>query len=216
VLEGRPHTIVGVLPPDFRLPSERLAADGDAFVPIHMDAERVGWWGDHNNEAIGRLRAGVTPDQARAELDVLQAEVGAIAAKEAHEPVTLASAVTPLAESLVGRARRGLLLLLGAIGAILLIACSNLANISLTRAVGRLRNAGIRSALGASRRRLAANAVMEQLALAGIGGAFGVAVAWLRASCSTFARVIRSSSARLSGWSRVPRFQPASWPRGAA
>src|SRR5207247_4965238 len=58
VLNGKPRAIVGVLPPDFRLPTERLASNGDAFVPIHMDAERVGWWGDHNNEAVGRLRAG--------------------------------------------------------------------------------------------------------------------------------------------------------------
>jgi putative ABC transport system permease protein len=178
VLDGKPRAIVGVLPPDFRLPTERLASAGDAFVPIHMDAERVGWWGDHNNEAVGRLRAGETLEQARAELDVLQRQVSDIATSEAHEPVALASAVTPLAEALVGNARRGLLLLLGAIGAVLLIACSNLANLSLTRAVGRLRDAGIRSALGASRSRLVARAAIEQLLLAAIGGALGVAVAW--------------------------------------
>jgi predicted permease len=178
VLEGKPHTIVGVLRPDFRLPTERLASNGEAFVPIHVDAERVGWWGDHNNEAIGRLRAGITPEEARAELDVLQAQVSDIATKEAHEPVTLASSVTPLAETLVGKARRGLLLLLGAIAAVLLIACSNLANLSLTRAVGRLRDAGIRSALGASRSRLVTRAAIEQLVLAAVGGTLGVAVAW--------------------------------------
>ncbi|HMD35334.1 MAG TPA: ABC transporter permease [Vicinamibacterales bacterium] len=178
VLNGKPRAIVGVLPPDFRLPTERLASNGDAFVPIHMDAERVGWWGDHNNEAVGRLRAGETQEHARAELDVLQAQVSDMATSEAHEPVALASAVTPLAEALVGKARRGLLLLLGAICAVLLIACSNLANLSLTRAVGRLRDAGIRSALGASRSRLVARAAIEQLLLAAIGGALGVAVAW--------------------------------------
>jgi HAMP domain-containing protein len=149
------------------VPTERLTSNGGAFVPIHMDAERVGWWGDHNTEAFGRLRVGVTPQEPRAELDVLQAQVSDIATKEAHEPVTLASSVTPLAETLVGKARRGLLLLLGAIGAVLLIACSNLANLSLTRAVGHLRDAGIRSALGASRSRLVARATIEQLVLAG-------------------------------------------------
>src|SRR5947207_3779063 len=177
VLEGRPRTIVGVLPSDFRLPTERLSI-ADAFVPIHMDASRVGWEGDHNDEAIGRLRAGVTPEQARAELDVLQMQVSDIATKEANEPVTLASIVTPLAETLVGKARRGLLLLLGAIAAVLLITCSNLANLSLTRAVGRLRDAGIRSALGASRARLVARAAVEQIVLASAGGALGLAVAW--------------------------------------
>jgi len=175
-IDGTPRTIVGVLRSDFRLPTDRLSIP-DAFVAIHMDTERVGWWGDHNNEAIGRLRAGVTPDQARAELDVLQTQVGDIATKEAKEPVTLASFVAPLADTLVGKARQGLLLLLGAIAAVLLIACSNLANLSLTRTMGRLRDAGIRSALGASRARLAGRAALEQLVLSVAGGALGIAVA---------------------------------------
>jgi putative ABC transport system permease protein len=178
VLDGVPRTIVGVLGPEFQLPTERLASVAEAFVPIHMDVSRVGWEGDHNDEGIGRLRAGVTPEQARAELDVLQVQVGAIATREAHEPVTLASVVAPLDETIVGKSRRGLLLLLAAIAAVLLIACSNLANLSLTRAVGRLRDSAIRSALGASRTRLVARAVVEQLLLSTAGGALGVGVAW--------------------------------------
>jgi putative ABC transport system permease protein len=185
-LDGRTHTIVGVLRPDFQLPTVRLASVADGFVPIHMDAERVGWVGDHNNEAIGRLHNGVTADQARAELDVLQRQVSEIATREAHEPVTLASGVTPLTETVVGQSRRGLWLLLGAIAMVLLIACSNLANLSLTRAVGRLRDAGIRSALGASRSRLAIRAAIEQLVLSSTGGALGLAVAW--ASLQLFVR----------------------------
>ena len=178
VLDGKPRTIVGVLGPDFRLPTERLATSGDAFVPIHMDSERVGWVGDHNNEALGRLRDGVSLEQAHAELDVLQRQVSEIATNEAKEPVTLATVVKPLAETVVGRSRRGLLLLLGAIGAVLLIACANLANLSLTRAVGRLRDAAIRSAIGASRTRLIVRSMIEQLALALAGGACGLIVAW--------------------------------------
>ena len=180
MLDGRPRTIVGVLRarlPDCRRSGWRRCAE--AFVPIHMDAERVGWEGDHNNEAVGRLRAGVTADQARAELDVLQAQVSEIATEEAHEPVTLASVVTPLTETVVGRARRGLLLLLGAIAAVLLIACSNLANLSLTRAVGRLREAA--HPIGARRQPLAARRParsLEQLVLSVAGGALGLGVAW--------------------------------------
>jgi predicted permease len=178
VIDGVQRTVVGVLPAGFALPSERLAAPADAFVPIHMDVERVGWTGYNNNEAIGRLRAGVTLEQARAELDVLQRQVSEIATSEAHEPVTLASAVTSLTEAIVGKARRGLLLLLGAIAAVLLIACSNLANLSLTRAVSRSRDTAIRSALGADRSRLVGRAALEQLLLAATGGALGLAVAW--------------------------------------
>src|SRR5262245_19290794 len=66
-VDGTPRTIVGVLPAGFGLPSQRFAV-AEMFVPIHMDAERVGWEGDHNNEAIGRLSAGATIEQAHAEL----------------------------------------------------------------------------------------------------------------------------------------------------
>jgi putative ABC transport system permease protein len=175
-LDGKPYTVVGVLPPDARLPdSDRLRLD--AFVVIRVDDDHVGWVGDHNNAAIGRLKPGVTPEQARAELDVLQAQISDIATKQAHEPVSLASVVTPLTEAVVGRARRGLLLLLAAIAAVLLIACSNLANLSLTRTVGRLRDAAIRSALGASRGRLVGRAILEQLMLSVAGGAAGLFIA---------------------------------------
>jgi len=177
VLDGKPYKIVGVLASGFHVPTARLLPASDVFVPIHMDVEQVGWAGDHNNDAIGRLRAGVTPEQARAEMDVLQAQVSAIATKDSGEPVTLASSITPLADAIVGRARSGLLLLLAAIGAVLLIACSNLANLSLTRAVGRLRDAAIRAALGANRTRLVVRAMIEQVLLSVGGGALGLLVA---------------------------------------
>jgi putative ABC transport system permease protein len=178
VLNGRPHTIVGVLPADLQLPErDQLSGKIDAFVAIRMAEEQVGWFGDHNNQAIGRLRRSVSPDEARAELDVLQSQVAAIATKEAHEPVTLGSSVTALGESIVGHARRGLLLLLAAIAAVLLIACSNLANLSVTRTIGRLRDLAIRSALGAGRGRLVGRVVLEQVALSIAGGALGVLVA---------------------------------------
>jgi putative ABC transport system permease protein len=176
VLDGRPYSVVGVMPASARLP-EAVASKVDAFVAIRLADDRVGWVGDHNNAAVGRLKAGVSPEAAQSELNVLQAHVSELATNEAHEPVTLASFVAPLTETIVGRARRGLLLLLGAIGAVLLIACSNLANLSLTRTIGRLRDAAIRSALGASRRRLVGRAFIEQAMLSAAGGALGVWVA---------------------------------------
>jgi predicted permease len=179
VLNGRPHIVVGVLPAGLRLPDAGGLTDKiDAFIPIRMAEERVGWVGDHNNAAIGRLRAGVTPDQAQAELNVLQTQVSVLATDQAHEPVTLASFVAPLTERIVGRSRRGLLLLLGAIAAVLIIACSNLANLSLTRTIARQREAAIRAALGASRPRLVRMALLEQLLLSAAGGLLGLWVAW--------------------------------------
>jgi putative ABC transport system permease protein len=177
-LDGRPHTIVGVLPPDFALPlASRLSHAVDAFVPLKPDVQRVGWVGDHNNFAVGRLKPGVTAQRARAELDALQAQVSVRASADAGEAVSLSATVTPLTETIVGSARQGLLLLLGAIAAVLLIACSNLANLSLTRALARLRDAAVRAALGASRSRLVAHACLEQLVLSMAGGALGVLVA---------------------------------------
>ena len=175
-LDGRPRLVVGVLPPDLRLPERgRLTTSVDAFVPLRVD---VGWVGEHNDDAIGRLRPGVSADAARAELDVLQRQVSNVATKEAHEPVTLSSAVIPLAEAMVARARRGLALLFGAIIAVLLIACSNLANLTLTRSSARARDTAIRSALGADRSRLVSRALLEQGILAFVGGALGLWVAW--------------------------------------
>jgi predicted permease len=176
VLDGRPYTVVGVLPATFALPDQRTNEPVDGFIPLRPI---TGWMGDHSNQAIARLRPGTTLDEARAELDVLQAQIAAIVTKDFHEPYTLTSAVIPLTEHIVGRARRGLLLLLAAIGAVLLIACSNLANLSLTRTLGRLREAAIRSALGADRRRLIVKALLEQLLLAVVGGTVGLWVASL-------------------------------------
>jgi putative ABC transport system permease protein len=174
VLDGRPYTVVGVLPATFALPDQRQTEPVGGFIPLRPI---TGWMGDHSNQAIARLRPGVTLEQARAELDVLQTQIAAIVSKTYHEPYTLTSAVIPLTDHIVGRARRGLLLLLAAIGAVLLIACSNLANLSLTRTLGRQREAAIRSALGASRRRLIAKVLSEQLLLAIAGGALGMCVA---------------------------------------
>src|SRR5205807_6516076 len=159
-LGGKPYVVGGVLPSGFQFPEPtnlgggtRLTANVDAFIVQRVDLEG-GWAGDYNYAVIGRLKADVSVDRARAELDVLQARVGAIASERSHEPTDLRAFVSPLSEAVVGSARRGLVLLLGAIAAVLMIACSNLANLSLTRGMSRMREAAIRSALGASRRRL--------------------------------------------------------------
>jgi putative ABC transport system permease protein len=175
ILDGKPFTVVGVLPPGFRLPAgDQLLATIDAVVALRVN---VGWVGDHNDFGVARLRDGVTIEHARAELEVLQRQVSDIASAEAKEPVTLSAVVTPLAESVVGQARRGLLLLFAAVAAVLLIACSNLANLSFARTLGRTRDAAIRSALGASRFRLIRRAVLEQLTLSLTATALGIWVA---------------------------------------
>jgi putative ABC transport system permease protein len=183
VLDGRPHTVVGVLPASFQLPETprlagpvQLTARVDALVPLRLP-EDLGWQGDYNHVALGRLKHGVMLEQARADLDVIQARVSRRISEEEHHTVTIRASIIPLAEAVIGTARRGLLLLLGAIAAVLLIATTNLANLSVTRAIGRLRDASIRSALGASRLRIVGQVLIEQLMVAAVGGALGMAVA---------------------------------------
>lgn len=176
VIDGKPFTVIGVLRSTFRLPEgQRLVANIDAVIPMRIN---VGWIGDHNNAAIGRLRDGVTIEAARAELDLLQRQAGEIATAQSGQPVTLAAVVAPLDESIVGRARRSVVLLFAAILAVLAIACSNLTNLALIRALGRARDAAIRTALGAGRRRLLARAIIDYALLALAGGGLGLAVAY--------------------------------------
>ena len=184
ILGGTQYTIVGVLAPGSELPtfdllgeSASLSSAFDAVVPFRLNLARVGWMGQFNYAAIARLKTGVTLEQARAELNVIQQSVAQIVTRETHEPTELRGWIVPLEESIVGRARLGLLLLLGAIGGVVLIACANLANLSLTRALGRMRDAAVRSALGASRARLIRGVVLEQLLLAATGGMLGLLVA---------------------------------------
>src|SRR5580765_1616060 len=183
-LRGTQYTVVGVLEPRSELPAFELLSESaslsskfDLVVPFRLNFANIGWMGQFNYAAIARLKAGVTLEQARAELDVIQQSVADIATRETHEPIDLRGWIMPLDESIVGRARLGLLLLLGAIGGVVLIACANLANLSLTRALGRMREAAVRTALGASRARLVGGVVLEQLLLAATGGALGVLIA---------------------------------------
>ena len=183
-LGGAEYTIVGILPPRYALPklqtldeSATLAGDVAAVVPFRITLSNFDWMGQFNYGVVARLKPGVTLAQARAELDVLQATVARIAQRETHEPAELHGWIKPLEETIAGPARRGLWLLLGAIGGVLLIACANLANLTLTRTMGRMRDAAVRGALGASRWRLVRAIVVDQVVLVAIGGALGLLLA---------------------------------------
>jgi predicted permease len=191
-LDGKPHTVVGVLPAGFQLlkapfptAAFELTSKVDALASLRLPAD-LGWVGDFNYVGIGRLKRGVSVEHARADLDVIQGRIATRVSEEAGQHATMRALVIPLTEAVVGSARRGLVLLMGAIVAVLLIACANLANLSLTRATARLRDAMIKSALGASRVRLLGELLLEQLLVAGAGGILGMLVA--RAALQTFVR----------------------------
>ena len=174
-LSGRPLVVVGVLPRGFQVPERQdLDSKTEVFQPLGYskgDLEEIN--GDYNWSAIARLRPGVSPRKALAELNVIQAEIS----NRIPEKMDLHAKLSALQDDIVAQSRRGLLVLLGAVGAVLLILCVNLANLSLARAAGRARESAIRTAFGAGRARLVRQALTESLVLALAGGGLGIALA---------------------------------------
>src|SRR5262249_55379142 len=126
---------------------------------------------------IGRLRPGVTLDQAQAELDAISAALRAGFTE--YSTPDLHMEVTPLQRDSVREARPILLALFGGVAMVTLIACANVANLLLARATRREREISLRAALGASRGRIARQLLTESLLLAGLGGLVGIGIGWL-------------------------------------
>ena len=180
VLDGAPFTVVGILPASFQFPRPESLLGGvprkaDIFTPFAIQRDEVGWLGEFNYIVIGRLKPGVSPRRALAEVDVLQASI----ATHFPEKLHLRAAITRLQDQIVGPVRRGLLILFGAVGAVLLIVCVNLANLSLARTAGRRRDLAIRAALGAGRWQLVRYILTECVCIGVVGGAAGILLASL-------------------------------------
>jgi len=181
LLHGRPYEIIGVLSPRFHFPKlSQLYAmsiteeQPDLWKPFAVKADELQALGDFNYACIARLRSGVSLNQALAELNAAQGRL----ASQAPEKIELLAAMVPLQDQITGRSRRGLQLVLFAVGAVLIIGCVNIANLLLARATSRKRELAIRSAMGAGIRGLLQQMLAESLLLAGIGGALGVLVAY--------------------------------------
>jgi predicted permease len=180
-LNDEPYEIVGVLPAGFTFPrlSElypiTIAATEQPQIwkPFGATAADKDPRGGFNYACVARLAPGISQAQALSALHALQAALPKdIAATD------LRAALVPLQDQITGRSRTGLTLLLIAVGAVLLIACVNITNLLLARTMGRRRELGIRSALGASRRRLVAQLLVESLFLSAVGGLLGVLTAY--------------------------------------
>lgn len=176
-LNGNPYEIVGVLPASFRFPKHddlgpltELGERADVFTPLGIDLEEVSPIGAFDFGVIARLMPDVTTRQAQAELGVAQASIG----QSLPRATELLASLEPLQAQIVRNVRRGLLLLLTAVGAILLIGCVNLANLLLVRGETRHRDWAIRTALGASRARIIRCALTESVILALVGGSLGL------------------------------------------
>jgi predicted permease len=168
-LDGAPNYVVfGVLPPGFDFPAR---ADLYRSIAINEKSPNYLERGARNVRALGRLRPGVTYGEAQRVLDNLGREWQRAYPLD-NQGITFR--LVPLEESYVGEARPYLMLLLGAVGFVLLIAIANVANLLLTRAVGREREVALRTALGGGRLRLLAQLAMEGTVLALAGGALGL------------------------------------------
>ena len=180
LLDGNPYEIVGVLPPSFHFPREEkpgarsLGEWAEIYKPLGYENDDLPvHMGDFNYWTTARLRPGVSLAKAQAELNVVQAGISA----RLPGDLDLHANLVPLTERMVGDVRQGLILVMAAVGAVLLVLCVNLANLSLARAAGRARDAAIRTALGASRSRLVRHSLAESTVLALAGGGLGVLLA---------------------------------------
>ncbi len=174
VLEGESRRVVGVMSADFRYPSPKT----ELWVPLRLDPRKTReYWGDSYMPITARLRPGATLEQARTEMATLRPNILAAFAWPIPADSWVKSQLVPLQESIVGDVRPTLLVLLSAVGLLLLIACANVANLLLARSAARQREIALRTALGASRWRIARQFVSESVLIAVIGGALGLLVA---------------------------------------
>jgi predicted permease len=170
VVSGRSRTIVGVMPPAFRYPDDAT----QAWIPAQMQAGLLSARQARFYTAVGRLKAGVAPEAAQAELSVIQKRLG-----EAFPPTDRGwlAGVVPLKEEQVGGLRRSLWLLFGAVALVLLAACSNVACLQLADGARREHELAVRFALGAPRRVVVRQLLREGVVLAAAGAVGGLLVA---------------------------------------
>ena len=172
-LDGKPATIVGVLPRGFEFAPANSAP---LWVPMHQTGDPITRRSLHWLTVIGRLAPGVTPDQARAEMRSINAQLASAYPKE-NSSIFLV--MEGLSDQVVGKVRPILLILLGAAGFVLLITCANIANLQLTRSISRRKEFAVRAALGASRASLLSQSLTESLLLSFVGAGLGlIAAQW--------------------------------------
>ena len=163
--EGQSYTVVGVAPANFRYPEW-----AQAWAPMAWTDKEKAVRGEHHSAVVGRFKDGVSLMQAQAEMDAISTR---LADQYPEDDKGWGAVVVPLHDDLVGDVRPALLVLLGAVGFVLLIACANVANLLLAKTLARQKEAAIRAVLGASRGRIVRQILIETVLLSVAGGALG-------------------------------------------
>jgi putative ABC transport system permease protein len=169
-LNQKPYRIVGVMPPSFRLPEK-----ADLWIPLALTDKESHDRGMRNTFVLAKLKAGAGLPQAQAELNTIAAR---LAKQYPDDDNGMGLSAAPLQEQTVSGVRPVLLVLLGAVGFVLLIACANVGSLALARGLKRQKEIGIRAALGASRFRIVRLLLIESMLVAGMGGVMGLLFAW--------------------------------------
>ncbi|MBM3789485.1 MAG: ABC transporter permease [Acidobacteria bacterium] len=171
ILDGVIHTVVGILPEEWRSIQRNTP---DIVLPLRPQPYWYTARGNHFLHAVGRLKRGVTVEQARSDLSAI---ASALEAEYPDSNTGWGAVVRPIEDVIIGTAGTQLLTFMATVGLVLLIACANLAHITLARATVRARELAVRTAVGAGRRRVLRQLLVESLLLAALGGVLGVALA---------------------------------------